>query len=61
MNKKEIDFEYNMLQGNINRMFLTDDYKELNTMYLFAKRRLDEIHTYNYNRIVFDKANKKGE
>lgn len=33
-----------MLTGNINRMMVTHDLKELRTMYEFAERRLQAIH-----------------
>lgn len=36
--------EVDMLQGNINRMMVTDDPKELLSMYMWAERRLQTIH-----------------
>lgn len=36
--------ECDMLKGNINRMMVTDDEKELRQMYEWAERRLQKIH-----------------
>ena len=33
-----------MLQGNINRMMVTDDTEELLNMYMWAERRLHTIY-----------------
>ncbi len=41
MNVQEAYIEYDMLKGNINRMFVTDDIKELARMHEFAKNRLE--------------------
>lgn len=43
--------ESDMLQGNINRMFLTDDMNELNKMYGFAIMRVLKIYEYHQVRI----------
>ena len=51
MNEIEVYNEYEMLRGNINRMFLTDDINELFRMYYFARKRLDGIIEYNYARL----------
>lgn len=48
MNEIEVRNEYDMLKGNINRMFLADDVKELLIMYDFAKQRIEKIYEYNY-------------
>ena len=44
MTKQELMNEADMLQGNINRMMVTDDHKELLSMYMWAERRLKTIH-----------------
>lgn len=50
-NKEELLFEVDMLRGNINRMCITDDEKELEDMYKYAKIRLDGIYSYSKNRV----------
>lgn len=44
MNHKELINEADMLKGNINRMMVTKDPKELLRMYEFAEQRLQKIH-----------------
>lgn len=44
MTHKELMNEADMLQGNINRMMVTDDKNELINMYSFALRRLEKIY-----------------
>jgi len=44
MTHKELMNEAEMLQGNINRMMVTDDKNELINMYSFALRRLEKIY-----------------
>lgn len=44
MNHKELINEADMLKGNINRMIVTKDPKELLRMYEFAEQRLQKIH-----------------
>lgn len=44
MTKKELMGEAEMLQGNINRMMVTDDKDELLKMYAFALERLGKIY-----------------
>ncbi|GEM_PF-1318346 len=55
--RKEIDNELRMLQGNINRMFITDDLIELSSMFRVAQNRIGIIYEYNRNRLdlEFDK------
>ena len=36
--------KHDSLNGNINRMFVTDDYGEFEAMYSFAKGYIDEIY-----------------
>lgn len=43
MTNKELMIQADMLQGNINRMMVTKDKKELLTMYEFAEKRLKII------------------
>lgn len=43
--------EKDMLDGNINRIFISGDKKEIQTMYNFAKVRLEQIFLYNLDRI----------
>lgn len=43
MKLDELYNEYDMLQGNINRMFLTKDKIEFVTMSKFAKKRLEHL------------------
>ncbi len=51
MTREEIYFESDMLKGNISRMFVTDNPKELLHMYEFSKKRLERIYQYNYERL----------
>ena len=44
MSYKELMNECDMLKGNINRMMVTKDPKELLRMYEFAEQRLQKIH-----------------
>ena len=44
MTHKELMNEADMLQGNINRMMVTDDRDELARMYSFAFGRLRKIY-----------------
>lgn len=44
MTRKELMGEAEMLQGNINRMMVTDDKSELLRMYAFALERLGLIY-----------------
>lgn len=43
MTHKELMIEADMLEGNINRMMVTDDKNELMDMYVFVLRRLEKI------------------
>lgn len=44
MTHKELMNEADMLEGNINRMMVTDDKTELLRMYAFALERLGKIY-----------------
>lgn len=51
MKLQETRNEYDMLKGNVNRMFLTDEVAELVKMYEFAQKRLERIYEYHYARL----------
>lgn len=44
--KDEADYELDMLRGNINRMFISDDIDEIMKMYIYAKFRINLIYHY---------------
>lgn len=48
---KEMNFVRDMLEGNLNRMSVTDDMEELEDMYSFAKKRIEKIYTINKERL----------
>jgi len=52
MTKQEIYNECDLLDGNINRMFLTDNIVELNAMESYARIRLQKIYKYNFDRLL---------
>ena len=52
---KDLMIECDMLQGDINRMMVTDDEKELLRMFAFAHKRLGNIFWENQIRIQTDK------
>lgn len=54
MNEIEVHNESDMLQGEINRMFVTDEMEELVRMYVFAQKRLERIYEYHYARLNND-------
>jgi hypothetical protein len=49
--RKNLMIECDMLQGNINRMMVTDDHEELLTMFAYAHKRLGDIYWQNKKRI----------
>lgn len=51
MNRQKLEIEIDMLRGNINRMCVTDDDAELESMQQWAKKRIDRIYSYNYQRL----------
>lgn len=51
MDLREAHNESDMLRGNINMMFLTDDVTELLRMYEFAQKRIQRIYEYHVERI----------
>lgn len=52
---KDLMIECDMLQGNINKMMVTDDEVELLRMFAFAHKRLDNIFWKNQIRIQTNK------
>ena len=52
MSKTCVDNEYDMLKGNINRMFVTDDKDEFFKMYDYAMIRLKRIYDFHFDRLV---------
>ena len=52
MNYQEMRNVSDMLKGNINRMFVTDNLTELCDMYAFAKERLELLFKENCKRII---------
>ena len=51
MTREKLMNECDMLQGNINRMMVTDNHEELLTMFAYAHKRLGEIYWENKKRI----------
>ena len=51
MNRQKLEIEIDMLRGNINRMCVTDDDAELESMQQWAKKRIDRIYLYNHQRL----------
>lgn len=51
MTRQEAFNESDLLEGEINRMFVSDDEKEILRMYRFACKRLERIYLYNLDRI----------
>lgn len=58
-NRQMANNEYDMLQGNVNRMFIAEDRIELDSMYDFAKSRLASLYEYNRERIEKLEKNRK--
>lgn len=52
MNDQAAHNEYDMLKGNVNRMFLTDDMDELVRMYEFAIKSLKNLYEYHCVRLA---------
>lgn len=51
IDRRVLEEALNSLQGNINRMCVTEDEKELESMYQWAKRRIDTIYEYNKRKL----------
>lgn len=58
MTQQEMNYEYDSLIGNINRMCVTDDLSEMIDMYEYAQKRIDKIYQYNKDRLL-GKENKQ--
>lgn len=52
MSYQEMINERDMMDGNINRMFVTDNIEELCSMYIFAQERLEILFKENCKRII---------
>lgn len=52
MTKQELYLECDLLQGNINRMCVTNNFDELDKMELVARDRIQKIFDYNFNRLT---------
>ncbi len=52
MNKNELKSEIDMLQGNINRMMVSDDIEEISKMYYWANKRVSTIFMENIERVI---------
>lgn len=51
MTRQELYNEIGMLNGNVNRMCVTDDVKELESMKDWAVKRIQTIYEENLSRI----------
>lgn len=51
MTRQQLSIECDMLQGNVNRMMVTNDRKELREMYYYASVRLATILKENEERL----------
>ena len=51
MTEKEAHVEYDLLKGDINRMFVTDDVKELQVEHEYAMKRIERIYDYHFTRL----------
>lgn len=52
MTHQELMIECDMLQGNVNRMMVTKDIRELVRMHEFAEMRLQKIHKWRVKELV---------
>lgn len=52
MERKNLMKECDMLEGNINRMMVTDDFKELEQMFTVALNRVITIRSKNMERLI---------
>lgn len=52
MNRKELMFNCDMIQGCINRMMVTDNQEELDRMFIGAITGLNTIYTENKKRLL---------
>ena len=59
--RKNLMSECDMLEGNINRMMVTDDFKELEQMFTVALNRVITIRNKNMERLIDENKHKLGE
>lgn len=59
--RKNLMSERDMLEGNINRMMVTDDFKELEQMFTVALNRVITIRNKNMERLIDENKHKLGE
>lgn len=52
LSRKQADNAYEMLKGSCNRMFVSDDPKEIDKLYYAALGFLEEIHVYGNARFT---------
>ena len=52
MTHQDLINECNMLQGNVNRMMVTKDIRELVRIHEFAEMRLQKIHKWRVKELV---------
>lgn len=50
MTTQEANHEYDMLKGNLNRMFTTKDSIEVENQYLWCEKRLRRLYLYHKER-----------
>lgn len=55
MDKGDLNYTIDMLNGNINRMCVTKTFKELNEMYDYAMERVMKIYSMNWDRLREEK------
>ena len=58
MNKSNANIQKFMIEGNINRMFITDNITDLKDRFAFALKNLEKIYTYNHTRLLSNKTSK---
>lgn len=59
--RETADFAYDMLKGNMNRMYVTDDSEELMRMYQAAIHNIDIIRKYNTKRLAEKEATNEND
>lgn len=58
-NTQDARNEASLIDGNISRMFLTDNMKELGNSYYWAVSRICELYLFHRNRIEFSDKEKE--
>lgn len=59
MNRQELMNECDLLQGNINRMMVTNNQEELFQMFGYASMRLSNILAENRKRLMIEESRKR--